>query len=53
MLLQTQDAAGPRGRFTFNASGTGSPAESASTSSLANSMASFLLDWPNSGVSAT
>ena len=47
MLLQTQDAAGPRGGFTFNASGTGSPAESASTNSLANSMASFLLDWPS------
>ena len=27
MLLQTQDAGGPRGSFTFNASGTGSPAE--------------------------
>ena len=25
MLLQTQDAGGPRGRFNFNASGTGSP----------------------------
>jgi hypothetical protein len=47
MLLQTQDAAGPRGGFTFNASGTGSPAETASTNSLANSMASFLLDWPS------
>src|SRR5687768_8632569 len=47
MLLQTQDAGGPRGAFTFNASGTGSPAETASTNSLANSMASFLLDWPS------
>ena len=47
MLLQTQDAGGPRGAFTFNASGTGSPSESASTNSLANSMASFLLDWPS------
>ncbi len=47
ILLQTQDAGGPRGRFAFNASGTGSPAESASTTGLANSFASFLLDWPN------
>ena len=47
MLLQTQDRGGPRGHFVFNASGTGSPAESASTTGLANSLASFLLDWPN------
>ena len=47
MLLQTQDAGGPRGRFTFNASGTGNPAEPASLSGLANPLASFLLDWPN------
>jgi hypothetical protein len=47
MLLQTQDAGGSRGRFAFNASGTGSPAEQASLSGLANSFASFLLDWPN------
>jgi hypothetical protein len=47
MLLQTQDAAGPRGGFTFNAQGTGSPAETASTGGIANPMASFLLDWPN------
>jgi hypothetical protein len=47
MLLQTQDAGGPRGRFQFVASGTGSPAETASTTGLANSFASFLLDWPN------
>jgi hypothetical protein len=47
ILLQTQDAGGPRGRFAFNASGTGSPSESASQSGLANSFASFLLDWPN------
>jgi len=47
MLLQTQDAGGPRGRFAFNASGTGNPADAASTSGLANSYASFLLDWPN------
>ncbi|HYT75385.1 MAG TPA: TonB-dependent receptor, partial [Vicinamibacterales bacterium] len=46
-LLQTQDAGGPRGRFAFSASGTGNPAESASTSGLANSFASFLLDWPS------
>jgi hypothetical protein len=47
MLLQTQDAGGPRGAFTFNASGTGSPAEPASTGGIANPMASFLLDWPS------
>ena len=29
MLLQTQDAGGSRGRFNFNASGTGLPSESA------------------------
>jgi Carboxypeptidase regulatory-like domain len=47
MLLQTQDAGGSRGRFAFNANGTGSPAESASLSGLANPLASFLLDWPS------
>jgi hypothetical protein len=48
MLLQTQDAGGPRGQFTFNASGTGLPSESATLSGVANPMASFLLDWPSS-----
>jgi hypothetical protein len=47
MLLQTQDAGGPRGRFNFNANGTGNPAESASLSGIANPLASFLLDWPS------
>jgi hypothetical protein len=47
MLLQTQDAGGPRGAFTFNASGTGIPSEQATLSGVANPMASFLLDWPN------
>ena len=47
MLLQTQDAGGPRGRFAFNASGTGLPSESNTLSGPANAMASFLLDWPN------
>jgi Carboxypeptidase regulatory-like domain len=47
LLLQTQDAGGSRGRFIFNASGTGSPTETASLAGLANSMAAFLLDWPN------
>jgi len=47
ILLQTQDAGGPRGRFNFTASGTGLPSESNTLSGLANSMASFLLDWPN------
>ena len=46
MLLQTQDAGGPRGGFVFNANGTGNPAEAASTTSQANSFAAFLLDWP-------
>ena len=46
MLLQTQDAGGPRGEFVFNASGTGSPTEQASLSGFANPFASFLLDWP-------
>jgi hypothetical protein len=47
VLLQTQDAGGPRGNFSFNASGTGNPAEPASITGAANSFASFLLDWPN------
>ena len=47
MLLQTQDAGGPRGRFLFSASGTGVPTESATTSGPANAMAAFLLDWPS------
>jgi len=47
ILLQTQDAGGSRGRFAFNASGTGSPAETASLSGIANPLASFLLDWPS------
>jgi hypothetical protein len=46
VLLQTQDAGGPRGNFSFNASGTGNPADPASLTSAANSFASFLLDWP-------
>ena len=47
MLLQTQDAGGSRGRFNFGAQGTGNPAESATLSGVANSLAAFLLDWPN------
>ncbi|HET7695623.1 MAG TPA: carboxypeptidase regulatory-like domain-containing protein [Vicinamibacterales bacterium] len=46
MLLQTQDAGGPRGEFVFNANGTANPADAGSTSSQANSFAAFLLDWP-------
>ena len=46
MLLQTQDAGGSRGEFTFGANGTANPTEAASTSSQANSFAAFLLDWP-------
>ena len=47
MLLQTQDAGGPRGNFGFNANGTGNPADPNSLTSGANAFASFLLDWPN------
>ncbi|HET7219109.1 MAG TPA: TonB-dependent receptor [Vicinamibacterales bacterium] len=47
MLLQTQDVGGSRGLFNFNASGTGVPTDTASLSGVANSFASFLLDWPN------
>ena len=47
LLLQTQDAGGSRGLFNFNASGTGHPTDNASLSGVANSFASFLLDWPN------
>jgi hypothetical protein len=46
ILLQTQDAGGPRGSFNFNTSGTGVPSESSSLT-VGNSLASFLLDWPN------
>jgi carboxypeptidase family protein/TonB-dependent receptor-like protein len=46
MLLQTQDAGGPRGEFVFSANGTGNPAEAASTTGQANAFAAFLLDWP-------
>ena len=46
MLLQTQDAGGPRGEFAFTANGTANPAEPASTSGQANAFAAFLLDWP-------
>src|SRR3954468_18519688 len=47
ILLQTQDAGGSRGRFAFTAAGTGSPAETASLSGIANPFAAFLLDFPN------
>jgi hypothetical protein len=47
VLLQTQDAGGPRGSFNFNASGTGLPSEAGTLTGVANSFASFLLDWPN------
>ena len=46
-LLQTQDQGGPRGRFQFSASQTGSPAHAASQTNLANSFAAFLLDRPS------
>ncbi len=48
MLLQTQDAGGPRGRFNFNASGTGLPSETRHAAAVPRTrLASFLLDWPN------
>ena len=47
MLLQTQDAGGPRGQFTFSTAGTSVPSE-LTLANVANSMASFLLDWPSS-----
>jgi hypothetical protein len=46
MLLQTQDAGGSRGLFNFTSSGTALQGDAASTTSIANSFASFLLDWP-------
>lgn len=46
-LLQTQDNQGPRGGFTYSASQTASPADSASQSGQANAFASFLLDLPS------
>jgi hypothetical protein len=46
MLLQTQDNGGPRGQFSFGGAQTGSPADSAANSGLANAFASFLLDRP-------
>lgn len=46
MLLQTQDAGGPRGGFSFTANGTANSAEPASTTGQANAFAAFLLDWP-------
>jgi carboxypeptidase family protein len=48
MLLQVQDNGGPRGQFTFNASGTGGLGDTPTLSGFANPMASFLLDWPSS-----
>ena len=46
-LLQTQDNRGPRGGFTFSGAQTGSTANTAANSGIANSMASFLLDLPS------
>ena len=39
VLLQTQDAGGPRGEFVFSANGTGNPADAPSTTSGANAFA--------------
>ncbi len=46
-LLQTQDAGGPRGEFVFGAAGTGLLGDNPSLGNLANSLAAYLLDWPN------
>jgi hypothetical protein len=46
VLLQTQDAGGPRGRFNFTQPGTGLPSESNTLTGIANGLAAFLLDWP-------
>lgn len=47
-LLQTQEFGGPRGTFTFNGSGTSRPVDPTSIrNNPANSLASFLLDYPN------
>ncbi|MBA2356029.1 MAG: TonB-dependent receptor, partial [Acidobacteria bacterium] len=47
-LLQTQSFGGPRGTFNFNGSGTSRPADPTSIrNNPANSLASFLLDYPN------
>ena len=48
LLLQTQDRQGPRGYFGFSGAQTGSPADTAANSGIANSSASFLLDPPSS-----
>jgi hypothetical protein len=46
-LLQTQDNQGPRGGFTFSGARTGSTANTAANSGIANAFASFLLDLPS------
>ena len=46
-LLQTQDNQGPRGGFSFSGAQTGSTADTAANSGIANSLASFLLDLPS------
>ncbi len=47
-LLQTQEFGGPRGTFGFNGSGTSRPVDPTSIrNNPANSLASFLLDYPN------
>ncbi len=47
-LLQTQDFGGPRGTFAYNGSGTSTPADPAAVrNNVANSLASFLLDYAN------
>ncbi|MGI8672917.1 MAG: carboxypeptidase regulatory-like domain-containing protein, partial [Luteitalea sp.] len=48
LLLQTQDFGGPRGTFSYNGSGTAQPTDpAANRNNVANSLASFLLDYAN------
>ncbi|MPY89389.1 MAG: TonB-dependent receptor [Luteitalea sp.] len=47
-LLQTQDNGGPRGVFRFTGGGTAIPTDQAAIDGAANTLASFLLDQPNS-----
>ena len=47
-LLQVQEEGGPRGIFRFRGANTATPTDSAAQNGFANSLASFLLDVPQS-----
>ena len=47
-LLQVQDNGGTRGRYNFGGAQTAVPGDGAALNALANGLASFLLDLPNS-----